>query len=143
MIRKINVTHHKNKNSSTIEGFIEIPIANIDTIANFSVDVLYCATINMVEKNKTIELLDVLAKKIRSNGQLTLVINDIRNICELFLNRQISDEQFFDIIDNSKNNISEEQIIKHLLDKNMFEILGIEKNRSMIALSFGRININD
>jgi hypothetical protein len=142
MIRKINVTHLKTKNSSTIEGFTEIPITSIDTVANFSVDILYCSILNMIEKNKTIELLDVLAKKIRSNGQLTLVINDIRNICELFINRQISDQQFFDVIDNSKSNISEEQIIKHLLDKNTFEILGIEKNRSMTALSFGR-NSND
>jgi hypothetical protein len=142
MIRKINVTHHKNKNSSTIEGFTEIPITDIDSIANFSVDVLYCAILNMVEKNKTIDFLDKIAKKIRSKGQLTLVINDIRNICDLFINKQISDEQFFEIMDNSKSNISEEQTIKHLLKNNSFEILGIEKNRSMIALSFGR-NKND
>lgn len=139
MIRKINLTHYKNK-SQSIDGFVEIPITDLNNIINFSVDILYCSVVNMIEKNKILDFLNDIIKKIRYGGQLTLVINDIKNICQLFINKQISDDQFFDIIDNNKNNISEEQVIKYVLDTNWFDIIGIEKNRSMTAISFARKN---
>jgi len=139
MIRKINVTHYKNKNAS-LEGFLEVPLTDVSNIVNFSVDLLYCAVINMIERNKITDFLHDLSKKVRHGGQLTLVINDIKNICKLYINKQISDDQFFSIIEETKNNILDEQIIKQLLDTNNFDILGIERNKSLIALSFGRKN---
>lgn len=139
MIRKINVTHYKNK-SSSLEGFVEVPINNVGDVVNFSVDVFYCAVLNMVEQDKLLDFLTNLTQKIRHGGQLTLVINDIKHICQLFINKQISDKQFFDVVNENKNNISDEQIIKHVLEGNLFDLIGVEKSRSMIAISFGRKN---
>jgi hypothetical protein len=139
MIRKINVTHYKNK-SSSLEGFIEVPISNVGEVVNFSVDVLYCAVLNMVDQDKLPDLLANLTQKIRHGGQLTLVINDIKHICQLFINKQISDEQFFGVINENKNNVSNEQIIRHVLEGGLFDLIGTEKSRSMIAISFGRKN---
>lgn len=137
MIRKINVVHFKDKNSN-IQDFNNILISDIDNIVNFSVDVLYCAAINQIDSNRIQSFLENILKKIRLGGQLTVVVNDVRQICQTFLNRQITEEKFFQIVNENKNSISEEQIIRLILETNMFNIIGIEKDKSIVSLSFIR-----
>lgn len=138
MIRKIHLTHHKNKNR--VEGFIDIQHSEIDGIVNYSVDVMYCSILNKIDKTKIDEYIKKIMSKIRYGGQVTLVVIDIHNICQLYINKMITDDMFFDIIADHSNTITENKIMNMMIENDKFELIGCERNQQMVALSFGRKN---
>lgn len=136
MIRKINLIHYKNK--QIIKDFQEVAINDIDSIINYSVDILYCSCLNKIENNKISDYLDKISKKIRHGGQLVIVVIDVITICQSFLNRSISEIDFFRVIKECEFNLTESYIFDYFNKTNNFELIGIEKNQHMTALSFGR-----
>lgn len=138
MIRKINLIHHKYKHE--IKDFIEILINDIDSIPNFSVDIMYCACLSKVDGNKIESYLNKITKKLRYGGQLVIVVSDIISICKNYINKFLSDEQFFNLIQDCHQNLTKEYILKFILDTNTYDLIGVEEHQNMIALSFGRNN---
>lgn len=138
MIRKINLIHHKYKHN--IKDFTEVSITDIDSMPNFSIDILYCSCLNKIEKSKTQTYLDKILKKIRYGGQLVLVITDIVSVCQQYIGRSLSDEQFFEIMQDCHQTVTKDFILKSILDSNKYDLIGLEEYQNMIALSFGRNN---
>jgi hypothetical protein len=138
MIRKINIIDYTNKEKHNIKDFVDWDIKNIDSIPNASIDVIYCADLAFVAQDKTSATIDTIINKTRYGGQVTFVISDVYAIAKLYVDRQISEEQFLKIIEGVKNNISYEKITKQILDNKQFDIIGIEQNKILSAVTFGR-----
>jgi len=136
MIRKINLIHHKHK--SSIPGFSDVQISDLDSIINYSVDVAHCSILNKLEKNKINQYLDQIATKIRYGGQLVLVIHNIRAICSAYTDKLISDQFFFEVIKDVSESLSQEEVILHISNKHGLNLIGLEKNNYSVALSFQR-----
>lgn len=138
MIRKINVIHHKHKES--LQGFTDVQISEISSLVNYSIDMIYCSILNKVEKNKINFYLDSITEKIRYGGQLMLVVTDIRKVCERYVNKSISDEIFFDSIRDVSEDLNEDQMINYLTTKHRLDVIGIVKNNNTTAITFQRKN---
>lgn len=137
MIRKIHLIHHKQKERLT--GFTEIPLTDIDSIVNYSVDMMYCSVLNKIEKSKISQYIDAICNKIRYGGQLVLTISDIKKLCSLYLSKSIDDNEFFESVADSHQLLTEADVINTMSAKS-FDLISVEKNKTNITLSFGRKN---
>lgn len=135
MNRKIHLVHHKQKDRLT--GFTEVPLTDVDSIVNYSVDMMYCSALNKVDKSKINQYMDAICNKIRYGGQVVLVISDIKKLCNLYLSKSIDDGEFFEAVADSHQLLTEHQIV-HTMTSKSFELLSVEKNKTDIAMSFGR-----
>lgn len=124
MNRKINITHYKQK--ETIQGFLDVNISEMNSVVNYSVDMLYCAVLNKVEKNKIKHYLDQMIEKIRYGGQLIIKITNVHDVCKAYVNKSISNKDFFGMIQNISEELNEEEIITYITSKHGFEIIGFE-----------------
>lgn len=138
MIRKVNLVHHKHKTS--IQGFSDVQISDIESVINYSIDVIYCSILNKLDKSKVSYYLDTIANKVRYGGQLIIVVTDIRAVCASYVNKSISDEIFFETVKDVSQELDNETILSYLLSKHGFSIIGMEKNNHSVAMSFQRKN---
>jgi hypothetical protein len=124
MIRKINLIHHKNKQN--IQGFMDVQISDLNTLVNYSIDIMYCSVLNKVEKNKTNQYIDLMSEKIRHGGQIVIVVTNIKKICAAYVSNILSDETFFEMIRDTSESLDPEQIAKYLTSKHNFDLINTE-----------------
>ena len=124
MIRKINVIHHKHKEN--VQGFLDVQVADLNTLVNYSIDIMYCPVLNKIEKNKTNYYLDLMSEKIRHGGQIVIVITNIKKICVAYIDRTLSDQSFFEMLRDTSESLDHEQIAQYLTTKHNFDLVNVE-----------------
>lgn len=118
MNRKINFIIHE---SQKLDGVENILIENMDNVYPYSCDLLLCKYFNIFEEKDWSQALETLIEKIRPNGQLVIGVADLYEICSDYLNRQLSNKEFFDLIKNVHNHCGIDDLIeifnssKHIL----------------------------
>lgn len=125
-----------------INGFDNILINNIENLVNSSIDVIYCAILNKIPKNLIESTISELCNKVRPGGEIVFILNDTKTICKLFSEGSMSNDDFFNFINNTQNLffLSEfEDIFDAHLSKD-FHILNSELQNNNLIISLQRIN---
>lgn len=108
-MKKLNIVT-QSSGQTNIDGFENIDANALVDIFPCSVQVIYCDIYSSVANNDAYKFLDQMIDKIIPNGQLILKIYDIKRICELYLNNNINEESFFDIVRTIGNPINQSNI---------------------------------
>lgn len=122
MNRKINLISHE---SQKIDGIENIEIGLVDNIFPYSCEILICKYFNIFEENDAKKALDILIDKIRPNGQIIIGAIEMDTICSDFINKQISNKDFFDYMKNIHNHFGIEDIIKYISNNENIYLLEI------------------
>lgn len=123
MNRKINLISHE---SQKLDGIDNIPIQNIDSIYPYSCELLLCKYFNIFDESDWRKALEALIEKIRPNGQLIIGTIDLHKICSDFINKQLSNQDLFDLIKNIHNHCGLDDILDILNGSK--EIVVLETN---------------
>lgn len=111
MNRKVNLISHQSQN---IDGIENISIENINSIYNYSCELLLCKYFNVFDNSVVTQVLDALIDKIRPNGQLIIGLIDLRQICIDFIHRKITNEDFFMYMKNTHNYFGVDDLISKI-----------------------------
>lgn len=126
MTRYINIVLPNQ--SFEIKDFQNVAVDALDTVANFSNDMIYCSILNKINKEAINPIILSLINKLRPGGQIIFVFNDIKKISRLFADGSIKDEEFLGVMQNTANlyflGDFEELFNQHLI--NDFFILNTE-----------------
>jgi hypothetical protein len=138
MNRQINIVSPQV--NFNLPGFTNISYSDISQIINHSNDIVYCAIINKLENTDIQLLISELATKVRLGGQLIIVLNNIKEICKDYFSNIISDNDFMNIISNSKNlfYIKDIETIYHQSLVNEFNMLNLDYSNKQVAITLQR-----
>lgn len=123
-----------------INGFENVLFNNIESLVNSSIDVIYCGIINKIPNNLIGPTISELSNKIRPGGQLVFVLTDVKMVCKLFSDGSMSNEDFFNFMNNTQNLffLSEfEEIFSKHLGKD-FHIINTELQNNNLIISLQR-----
>lgn len=123
-----------------INGFNNISINNIDSIVNFSVDILYCTVINFLPNEYIEQIIMALCAKIRQGGQMIIGLKDIKNICLSFANNSMDNDTFFSLISQTKNLffLPEFEVMYEKHMSQSFDIIDTDIKNDMLMVSLQR-----
>jgi hypothetical protein len=137
MNKRINVIQN---DSQTIENFENVNISKIDSIFNYSCEILICQYFSIFDESICNQALEILLDKIRPKGQIVLGIMNLYDICSDFVNKKISNEVFFTNIKNIHNHIGVEDIISYISSfPENFILTNISKNNYHHHITIVRI----
>jgi hypothetical protein len=123
-----------------INGFDNIPINNIENLVNSSIDIVYCAILNKLPRDMVAPTMSELCNKIRPGGELVFVLNDTKTICKLFAEGSMSNEEFFNFMQNTQNLFFLGEF-EDIYDKHLnrdFTILNTELQKNNLIISLQR-----
>jgi hypothetical protein len=131
-MRRLNII--ANNNSKLLEGFENLELNNIASIYSCSIDIIYCGIINLLDNQQLYPVLENLIDKIKPNGQLVLMVHDVKRLCKLYIDSHISESDFFHMIRSTNNSATIDDILKFLETK-YFDIVDLKRDEWTNQLS--------
>lgn len=138
MIRNYYLTNtNENKNSTS---YINIDPNNINSIVNHSADSIFCDCLEYLSKDNLNGYLSLVLDKIKPDGTLTLMIDDIKQKCQNLLDSKIDPTDLLISIKKYSNILLPENIYTQI-DVTKFLIVQIAKENHKILITLKRISL--
>lgn len=136
-----NICLSVNRNTfRPINGFSSIDIDNVDSIVDYSTDILVVDNLQTSQKPNMNEYIVKILSKLRVGGQLVLRFADPKLLSKSYSNNSISDIEFRASISNMNQYWTIEQINQYL-DQN-FVIERIDQENYNTTIKIVRVNIS-
>lgn len=137
MNKRINIVQDT---SQSIENFENVNISSVESIFNYSCEILVCQYFSSFDESTCSRALEVLLDKIRPKGQIILGVTNLHDLCLDFVNKKMSNQDFFAHIKNIHNHIETEDIISYAESSSeSFIVTNVSKNNYHNNITIVRI----
>jgi hypothetical protein len=100
MSRNINICNAGD--IQPIDGFTTITVDNIDSLVNYSVDIIFYRWMNGLTQNDVNSVLSKMLQKVRVGGSLVLKLIDGKSLAKSYFEGSIDSGEFLDTIASAK-----------------------------------------
>lgn len=139
MSKKINLVLGQ---GNKIDGLENIDINDLNKIFSCSIDMIYCSILNAFNPDNVNDILTLIIDKLKPQGQLLLIVQNIRGLAEKFLDGAISDQDFFSMVKSINNSTGYKDIITYCMqNQNSIIVTDVKKEElvSFVTLTKNRI----
>tara|TARA_B100002019_G_scaffold292583_1_gene316223 strand:- start:732 stop:1109 length:378 start_codon:yes stop_codon:yes gene_type:complete len=109
---------------------------DINDIPNFSLMCIQLHDIDCVENKE--EILNIFVKKLRKDGEIIIDFKNFTRILNLYLNKELSYREMFDIVKNLPHQTSYDDIFNFCNNNNSIKIYKVIEEKTMDIISLTR-----
>ena len=121
------------RSKTSINGFTNVEINNINDIINYSADHVFCGCLNYMEMDSIEQILSVIFEKIRPQGYCTLSFVDMKQVCRSYYENSLSNKDLLDLIKDHKAILSYQ---------NLYELIEKTQSLKVVQTDFSNNLIN-
>lgn len=140
MNKKIYIAISETDATKSIEDFQTIKANEIQNLFSCSVDIIYVESFNLLPQNMSIPFFEQILDKIKPGGHCLIKLFDLKKICHLYVNSNMSEEEFFQYIKQINNYINYMHLFSYCNDKN-YKISDVKKNDVTCLVSISKNGI--
>lgn len=133
MKRNINIVCDSYKHIA--ENYDSVNVSQINNLVDCSVDMVLYYSIGYMEKSEAKNIFSLLTNKLRPGGSIIVKFSNLELLCQNYLQKKISNNDFLEQIKTLTNCISVDEIFTYVNgDKIRVTKIGKEKNNiSMVV----------
>ena len=109
---------------------------DINDIPNFSLMCIQLHDIDCVENKQ--EALNIVIKKLRRDGEIIIDFKNFKRILSLYLKKELSYKEMFDIVKNLPHQTSYEDILNFCKNNDSIKIYKVIEEKTMDIISLTR-----
>lgn len=136
MSKRVNLISNENQK---IDNFENINLSELDSVFNYSCEILICKYFSLFDESVASKALDILLEKIKPKGQIIIGISNLKEISADYIRKQISNEDFFHYIKNIHNHFGMHDIILYIEKNQSFAVTEVNKDEYEDYLTIARL----